>query len=355
MDLKASLKDRAVFVTGADGFIGSHLVDKLVESGARVHVFIRATSSGELHNIHHQQNGINIHRGDLADKHALGQALSCLKSEDEPLVFHLGAQAHVGESWQRPYETISANVLGTLNLLQSVVDLGLKLGKLVASGTSEEYGNVDPEIKDRYRFEGNGLILDERSPLNPKSIYAVSKIATDFLTRDYYHAYGVPGVVTRMFNNYGPRQNPRYVTGTIITQALAGDTVHLGYVKSKRDFCYCEDGVMGHLSVGLYGNPGEVYVYGQGKNCTIHEWYELIVSQGRKLGYWKGNKKLVTSPQRGRLGSTEVEELRVDYAKLNRLCGWQPTFSWEEGLGRTIKWYAENKARWMGRVDWLQG
>ncbi|MDP7469693.1 MAG: GDP-mannose 4,6-dehydratase, partial [Dehalococcoidia bacterium] len=179
MHLTASLKDRAIFITGADGFMGSHLVDKLIESGARVHVFIRATSSGELHNIRHRQTAITIHRGDLADKHALHQALSCLKSEDEPLIFHLGAQAHVGESWQRPYETMNSNVLGTLNLLQSVVDLGLKLGKLVSSGTSEEYGNVDPEIMNRYRFEGNALILDERSPLNPRSIYAVSKIVTD--------------------------------------------------------------------------------------------------------------------------------------------------------------------------------
>lgn len=355
MDLKSSLKDRAVFVTGADGFMGSHLVDRLVECGARIHVFIRATSSGELHNIQHHQSGITIHRGDLADKHALHRALAHLKSEDEPLVFHLGAQAHVGESWQRPYETMNSNVLGTLNLLQTVVDLGLKLGKLVASGTSEEYGNVDPEIKDRYGFENGNLILDESSPLNPASIYAISKVATDFLTRDYYRAYGVPGVVTRMFNNYGPRQNPRYVTGTIITQALTSDIIHLGYVKAKRDFCYCEDGVMGHLSVGLYGNPGEVYVYGQGKNCSIREWYELIISLGEKLGYWKGNKRLITSAKRGRLGTTEVEELRVDYSKLNKLCGWEPRFSWEEGLSHAIKWYAENKARWMGQVDWLQG
>lgn len=355
MDLEAHLKDRAVFVTGADGFMGSHLVDKLVGCGARVNVFIRATSSGELHNISAHQRCCTIHRGDLADKHALHRALSCLKHEDKPLVFHMGAQAHVGESWERPYETISTNVLGTLNLLQAVVDLDLKLGKLVASGTSEEYGNVDPDLKDSYRFDESGLVLDERSPLNPKSIYAVSKIATDFLARDYYHAYGVPAVVTRMFNNYGPRQNPRYITGTIITQALTSDVIHLGYVHSKRDFCFCEDGVLGHLSVALFGNPGEVYVYGQGKNITMREWYELIIAQGQKLGYWKSGKKLVTSPKRGRLGSTEVEELRVDYSKLNRLCGWQPSVSWEEGLGRTIKWYAENKARWMGRVDWLQG
>ena len=114
-----------------------------------------------------------------------------------------------------------ANTVGTLNLLQSIVDQGLELEKLDTTGTSEEYGNVREAVAHQHDFDPDGgLILHERSPINPKSIYATSKLAADFLTMNYFDAFGVPGVVTRMFNNYGPRQNPRYITGTIITQAL---------------------------------------------------------------------------------------------------------------------------------------
>ncbi len=114
-----------------------------------------------------------------------------------------------------------ANTVGTLNLLQSIVDTGLELEKFDTAGTSEEYGNVHEDVAHHHDFDDDGgLILHERSPINPKSIYATAKVAADFLTMNYHDAFGVPGVVTRMFNNYGPRQNPRYVTGTIITQAL---------------------------------------------------------------------------------------------------------------------------------------
>ena len=115
----------------------------------------------------------------------------------------------MGESWHRPYETVIANTVGTLNLLQSVVDQGLELEKFDTAGTSEEYGNVRASVSDHHDFdEDGGLILHERSPINPKSIYATSKVAADFLTMNYHDAYGIPGVVTRMFNNYGPAPEP---------------------------------------------------------------------------------------------------------------------------------------------------
>ena len=226
-DLRSEFGDayegRTVLVTGADGFMGSHLTDALVELGATVHAFVRATSSGALNNIGHLRDRLKVHFADLTDRTSVDYLVRELKesASDRPYVFHLGAQAHVGESWHRPYETVAANVLGTLNLLQAVVDAGLELEKFDTAGTSEEYGNVREAVSDHHDFdEDGGLILHERSPINPKSIYATAKVAADFLTMNYYDAFGVPGVVTRMFNNYGPRQNPRYVTGTIITQAL---------------------------------------------------------------------------------------------------------------------------------------
>jgi len=349
------LNGRPVLVTGADGFVGSHLTEKLVEFGAHVHIFVRATSSGMLHNMGHLQSKVVVHRGDLTDKQAITVALKELKSDGgSPVIFHLGAQAHVGESWNRPYETLATNVLGTVNLLQSIVDLEMDVYRVDTAGSSEEYGNIREDVKEYYRFDDNGgLILDEISPVNPQSVYATSKVAEDFLTRNYYKAYGVPGVVTRMFNNYGPRQNPRFVTGTIITQALTRDEIKLGYVMSKRDFCFVRDGAMGHIHVALFGTPGDLYVYGYGKAVSMLDWYNMIIRIGQEDGLW-GEKKLQADTEgRGRLGKSEVEELRVDYSKLNRLTGWEPQYSWEQGLREAIHWYAKNRERWIGRVDWL--
>ncbi|MDS0278479.1 GDP-mannose 4,6-dehydratase [Halomicroarcula sp. S1AR25-4] len=352
MDLDARFDERPVFVTGADGFVGSHLTERLVDAGANVHVFVRATSSGELRNVRHLRDDITVHRGDLRDKHSVSQALSALDEYDESIVFHLAAQAHVGESWERPYETVDTNVTGTLNLLQSIVDLDLDIAKFDTAGTSEEYGNVKEEMAEKHDFEDDGrVLLSERSPVNPTSIYATSKLAADFLTMNFYDAYGLPGVTTRMFNNYGPRQNPRYITGTIVTQALERDIVELGNLTPKRDMCYVSDGVRGHMHVALDGNPGEEYVYGYGENISMREWTETILSVGTEAGYWD-DPEIVQSEDRYRPGDSDVEELLVGYEKLNEETGWEPEVSWREGVRRTIEWYANNKPKWYGRVDW---
>jgi dTDP-glucose 4,6-dehydratase len=345
---------RTCLVTGADGFMGSHLTEALVELGADVHAFVRATSSGALNNIGYLRDRLRVHFADLTDKTSVDYLVKdLLKADDRPYVFHLGAQAHVGESWHRPYETVLANTVGTLNLLQSIVDHGLELEKFDTAGTSEEYGNVREAVAHQHDFdEAGGLILHERSPINPKSVYATSKVAADFLTMNYHDAFGVPGVVTRMFNNYGPRQNPRYVTGTIVTQALTRNAVELGQREPLRDFCFCTDGVRGHLMVAARGIPGDLYVYGQGKNISIGEWAELILRIGRDDGYW-GDREVLSTPDRFRPGASEVMALRVGYEKLHRETGWEPRVSWEEGVSRTIAWYAANRHRWVGRVDWL--
>src|SRR6185437_12466082 len=243
---------RTCLVTGADGFMGSHLTEALVHLEANVVAFVRATSSGALNNIGHLRRQLTVVFADLTDRTSIDYCIRdhLVPAGDKPYVFHLGAQAHVGESWHRPYETVMANTVGTLNLLQSIVDHKVELEKFDTAGTSEEYGNVRESVAHHHDFdEQGGLILHERSPINPKSIYATAKVAADFLTMNYHDAYGVPGVVTRMFNNYGPRQNPRYVTGTIITQALTRPEIELGALEPLRDFCFCTDGVRGHLTV----------------------------------------------------------------------------------------------------------
>src|SRR5947199_8428295 len=346
---------RTVLVTGADGFMGSHLTEALVSLGANVHAFVRATSSGALNNIGHLRRRLRVVFADLTDKTSIDYLMRDLAAApDKPYVFHLGAQAHVGESWHRPYETVMANTLGTLNLLQSIVDHALELEKFDTAGTSEEYGNVHESVAHQHDFdEEGGLILHERSPINPKSIYATSKVAADFLTMNYHDAFGVPGLVTRMVNHYGPRQNPRYVTGTIITQALTREIVELGQLEPMRDFCFCTDGVRGHLTVAARGIPGDLYVYGQGRNIAMGDWADMILRVGADQGYWPANREIVTTPARYRPGASEVMALRVGYEKLHRETGWEPLVSWEEGVAKTIAWYAENRARWIGRVDWL--
>jgi dTDP-glucose 4,6-dehydratase len=322
-----------------------------------VHAFVRATSSGALNNIWQHRRSIRVHFADLTDKTSIDYLVKELKENapDRPYLFHLGAQAHVGESWHRPYETVMANTLGTLNLLQSVVDHGLKLEKFDTAGTSEEYGNVREAVAHHHDFDEHGaLILHERSPINPKSVYATSKVAADFLTMNYHDAFELPGVVTRMFNNYGPRQNPRYVTGTIITQALEREAIELGNLEPLRDFCFCTDGVRGHLTVAAYGVPGDVYVYGQGENISMQDWADLILRVGEEGGYWPAGRHVETTLARFRPGASDVMALRVGYEKLAEETGWKPLVSWEDGVRQTIDWYARNRDRWIGRVDWLQ-
>jgi dTDP-glucose 4,6-dehydratase len=349
-------RGRTCLVTGADGFIGSHLTEALVELEANVVAFVRATSSGALNNIGHLRRKVTVVFADLTDKTSIDYCVKdhLVPAEDRPYVFHIGAQAHVGESWHRPYETVMANTLGTLNLLQSIVDHGVELEKFDTAGTSEEYGNVRESVAHHHDFdEAGSLILHERSPINPKSIYATSKVAADFLTMNYHDAYGIPGVVTRMFNNYGPRQNPRYVTGTIITQALSRPEVELGALEPLRDFCFTTDGVRGHLTVAAKGVAGDVYVYGQGENISMADWCDKILKVGAANGFWPDDRHVVTNEKRLRPGVTDVMALRVGHEKLTRETGWEPRVSWDEGVLRTIRWYAENRDKWLGRVDWM--
>jgi dTDP-glucose 4,6-dehydratase len=156
-----------------------------------------------------------------------------------------------------------------------------------------------------------------------------------------------------MFNNYGPRQNPRYVTGTIITQALQRPEIELGALEPLRDFCFTTDGVRGHLTVAAHGVPGDVYVYGQGKNISMADWCQLILDTGAANGNWPDDRHIVISEKRLRPGATDVMALRVGYEKLNRETGWEPKVSWEEGVARTIGWYATHREKWIGRVDWM--
>ena len=347
IDLQKEFGGRTVFVTGGDGFIGSHLIDKLVSLGSDVRVLVESTAHNPLINIGHQTDKIKILRGNLMDKHSLDLAVRTLKdSHDKPIIFHLAAQAHVGESWDRPLETLMTNTIGTFNLLQAIVDAGIEVYKFDYAGTAEEYGN-NPDIQANQ----DSFHIHEKTPINPTSIYATSKLAGDFLTLNFFHAFGMSNVVSRMFNNFGPRQSPRYITGTVITQALLRDKIMLGNLEPRRDFTFVEDGVLAHMHIAAKGKPGETYCYGYGKDISIKEWAELIVKVGKELGFW-GDKEIIRDPSRFRPGKSDVMKLIVGYDKLKQLTGWEPKTTWEEGIAKTTKWYAENKQKWMGLKDW---
>jgi len=353
-DFAEAFAGRTTFVTGADGFFGSHLVDRLVDAGSDVHALVRASSSGELRNVAHHVGQLTLHRANLEDPRSVRLTLRDLKrgANGPVTIFHLGAQAHVRESWDRPYETFAVNVMGTLNILQGILDEDLAVAKLDIAGTSEEYGNVDPALLQLYTFHGDRPVFNERAPLNPESPYATSKVAADFLGRNYFRAYGLPVVVTRMFNTFGPRQNPRYITGTLITQMLSRSEARLGATETHRDFLYVADTVNAHLAVAAEGRPGEVYCAGYGEQISIGDWAELIRSVGQAAGYW-GDVAMTVDPARLRPGQTDLLHLQVDAGKLTSHTGWHPKVDRENGLRETIAWYAANRERWIGRVDWL--
>lgn len=349
LDLKRLLSGRTVFVTGADGFVGSHVCEKLLEAGAEVHALVEATSHATLQNLSHMSEKIIVVRGDITDPHSMRFIMKQLKgrAHDRPVIFHLAAQAHVGESWERPLSTLMTNTVGTFNVLQAIVDVGLEIHSFDYAGTSEEYGNNKALLSKKV------LYLHEETPVNPTSIYATSKLAGDFLSMNFFHAYGLPVVITRMFNNYGPRQSPRYITGTIVSQALVRNKILLGNLAPRRDFCFVEDGALGHIHIALKGVPGEVYSYGYGRDISISDWANLIINVGEREGYWRPRQKHVVSTRtRFRPGKSDVLRLRVGYDKLHKLTGWVPRTTWEEGLKKTIRWYDQNRAAWFQNKDW---
>ncbi|HEX7344639.1 MAG TPA: GDP-mannose 4,6-dehydratase [bacterium] len=333
-------RGRPVLITGADGFVGSHLADALVNLGAEVHALVRRPKA--LRNLGHLQERLSLHAADVRNYGQVRQALEPLGRARGLIIFHLAAQAHVGESWIQPEITLETNVLGTQNLLRAVLDLKLDLHCFDYAGTSEEYGKYNEALSNQYRRDAGGsIILDETSPLNPQSIYASSKVAADFLCRNYFAAFGLPVMVTRMFNNFGPRQSPRFITASVITQALKQPIIEVGHVEARRDFTYISDGIQGHLLAALHGSPGEVYIFGQGRNIAIADWIKQILQVGNDNGVWP-EREAVVKKDRLRPGRTDEADLLADATKLQNLTGWQPTVGLGDGILSTIRWYSEN-------------
>lgn len=316
------LKGKTVLVTGAGGFIGSHLVEGLVKKGAKVKAVVRYNSKrscGNLEFLDKQTgSGIEVFFADIRETDILSRAM---KGVD--VVFNLAALVGIPYSYSNPHEVAMVNIMGTLNLLTVARDFRVK--KFIQTSTSEVYGSPDR------------VPIKETDALKPQSPYSASKIGSDSIALSFYYSFGLPVSIIRPFNTYGPRQSARAVIPTIITQALNGRVIKLGSVLARRDFTYVEDTVNGFIKVAQFdASVGEVINIGTGRNYSIQE---IVVLVGRLLGR---KLRVTRDAQRLRPEKSEVARLMADNTKARRLLRWSPKFSLEEGLRLTIDFISRN-------------
>lgn len=313
-----SLRDVPVLVTGAGGFIASHLTERLVAEGAQVRAFVRYTARSDIGYLRlappDVRSKIDFVFGDLRDEHAVAEAMRGID-----VVFHLGALIAIPYSYVHPREVVATNVTGTLNVLMAARQHQIK--RLVHTSTSEVYGTA------------LRVPIDEEHPLQGQSPYSASKIGADKLVESFVRAFEVPAVTIRPFNTYGPRQSARAVIPTIISQALTRDEIFLGDLTPTRDFTYVADTADGFVRAALAeGVVGETINLGNDREISIGELARLI------LQLIDRPVELKTDPARLRPGASEVRRLHADNRKAKAKLGWSPRTSFEDGLRQTIDW-----------------
>ena len=313
-------------VTGAGGFIGSHLVEALVAQGAQVRAFVRYNSRGDpgLLRLLPPEifSRIEVIAGDLRDPQAVRLAVEGCQA-----VFHLGALISIPYSYLHPLEVAEANFMGTLNVLTACRDLGVE--RLIHTSTSEVYGTA------------RQVPISEEHPLQGQSPYSASKIGADKMVESFYCTYNLPVVTMRPFNTYGPRQSARAVIPTIITQALTRSTIRLGSLDTTRDFTFVDDTVAGFiLAAGTARVEGRVYNLGVGEEIRIGDLARMVI---RKIGR---PVKIVVDPERLRPEKSEILRLISDNRLAREQLGWQPGVPLDQGLDRTIDWISRNIERY---------
>ena len=320
----ASATARPALVTGAGGFIGSHLVEALVRGGWGVRCLLRYGSSGDtgfLGGLPAEiRDALDIRRGDLMDAEFVAD---CCRGIDT--VFHLGARISIPYSYAAPRDTFQVNALGTLNVIEGVRRADAR--RLVHVSTSEVFGSA------------LRVPMDEDHRLKAQSPYAASKIAADKLVESYVCSFGLPAVTVRPFNTFGPRQSPRAVISTIMEQALRGGVVRLGSLWPRRDFTYVGDTVSGFIRAAEVAEAaGGEFNLGTGRDVAIGELAAMIGELiGRPL-------EIVADDRRERPADSEVSRLLSDNGRARRVLGWEPAVSLEEGLRRTLEWWRRRDA-----------
>ena len=315
-----NLAGTRVLVTGASGFIGSHVTRALVCCGADVHTLTSAVSSVYPTRLVDLRKHVTMHEGCLSDRSAMDVLVDRARPE---IVFHLGAYTHVGKSWSRVDECVQTNIQGTVNLLQALS--GSDYRRFVYTGTSEIYGDIDVPFR-------------EDAKVNPVSPYSVSKYAGERYCRMFHQAYGWPIVMLRPFNAYGPYQSPDRVIPEIIVRALTGQELRMTQGRQTREFNFVEDLAHGFLLAGtVEGIDGEVINLGCGDEVSMREVATTILDV-------MGNP---ITPQFGALPErpTEIRRMFSDSERARTLLGYKPAHSLRDGLARTIEWYRAELAR----------
>lgn len=316
--------DKRVLVTGAGGFIGSHLTERLVQLGAKTRAFVRYNSSGAWGWLDHSplKNDFEVVLGDIRDQDTVSHAAA-----DIDIVFHLAALIAIPYSYNAPLSYVRTNVEGTLNVLQAAQRAGDAL--VVHTSTSEVYGTA------------RTVPIDENHPLQGQSPYSATKIGADKIAESFHLSFGLPVVTVRPFNTFGPRQSARAVIPTIITQALEGSTIRLGNLEPTRDLNFIADTVEGFIKAAETPKAiGEVINLGSGREISIGDLASLILKLMNK------DVAITMEGARVRPENSEVDRLCADSRKGQSILGWTPKYSLEEGLAATIEWISKNSERY---------
>lgn len=315
-------KGKKVLVTGAGGFIGSHLTEKLVQLGASVTAFIRYNSRGFHGSLEFIPKDllseIKVEMGDIKDPYAIQRVV-----KGQEIIFHLAALIGIPYSYVHPINYVQTNVVGTSYLLNACLSENIE--KFIHTSTSEVYGTA------KY------VPIDEEHPLQGQSPYSASKIAADMIAESFYSSFQLPVAIIRPFNTYGPRQSSRSVIPTIITQALKSNIVKLGSLTTTRDLNYVEDTVNGFLKVAeVPKSIGQVINIGSSMEISINDLAQKIFAIiGKK-------PEFIIEKERIRPELSEVERLIANTEKAKSLLNWSPRVSLTEGLKRTIAWIEQN-------------
>ncbi len=321
---------KRVLVTGAGGFIGSHLVDELLDKGAEVTAFVHYNARndwGMLEGRYPYSNPyLNVIAGDVSDTLFVKKAAA-----EKDVVFHLAALIGIPYSYSAPESYINTNIKGTLNVMQACLDENVT--RIVHTSTSEVYGTAQYTP------------IDENHPLQGQSPYSASKIGADKIAESFYCSFGLPVTTIRPFNTFGPRQSTRAVIPTIITQALTSNRIRLGSLTPVRDLTYVTDTVAGFIKVAeSKKTAGKTINTGSGRGVTIGDLADIIIRKANPKA------KIVCDQKRIRPPKSEVMELLCDNRRAREMAGWSPSFSLEDGLDLTIGWMKEHLALYKTEV-----
>ncbi len=314
---------KTVLVTGAGGFIGSHLAERLVRDGHRVRALVRYNGRddrGQLDQLAPEiQREIEVHRGDLKDPEAVRKAV-----QGRAWIFHLGALIAIPYSYQNPLDVVQTNVLGTAHVLDACRASGA-LERVVLTSTSEVYGTA--------QF----VPIDETHPLRGQSPYAATKIGADALGASYHRAFGLPVTILRPFNTFGPRQSARAIIPTIISQALTRPVIHLGSLEPRRDLSYVKDTVAGFVAIAGCDARWATRSISAGERTSRSA--TLVERIAARLGT---PIRVETDADRVRPAASEVGRLLAGTALARELWGWAPQYSLDRALDETIAWVRDN-------------